>query len=276
MRFDPTVVIYHASCYDGFTAAWLLHQEFPEARYVPWGYGEKHDLSETEGGRVLMVDFSLPREEMLELERLAEVFFCLDHHKTAEAALEGLDFCEFDMERSGCQMAWDWLRPGETRPWLVDRVADRDLWRFEHPVETPRVHAFLSSLPMTWDSWDGARLMARQDVLSAGAAVMGAIDRYCEKVTLASARIRSSIHGEAIVANAPYLNSSELCSYMLEQAGDEAEFAVVWFQRADGSIQYSLRSRGDFDVSEVAKAYGGGGHKNAAGFTSDGPIELWA
>ena len=28
----------------------------------------------------------------------------------------------------------------------------------------------------------------------------------------------------------------------------------------------SLRSIGDFDVSEVAKRLGGGGHKNAAGY----------
>jgi nanoRNase/pAp phosphatase (c-di-AMP/oligoRNAs hydrolase) len=30
---------------------------------------------------------------------------------------------------------------------------------------------------------------------------------------------------------------------------------------------FSLRSVGDFDVSAIAKIYGGGGHKNAAGFT---------
>jgi nanoRNase/pAp phosphatase (c-di-AMP/oligoRNAs hydrolase) len=30
--------------------------------------------------------------------------------------------------------------------------------------------------------------------------------------------------------------------------------------------QYGLRSIGDFDVSMVAQAFGGGGHKNAAGF----------
>jgi phosphoesterase RecJ-like protein len=33
----------------------------------------------------------------------------------------------------------------------------------------------------------------------------------------------------------------------------------------DGSVFASLRSVGDFDVSKLAKEYGGGGHKNAAG-----------
>lgn len=42
--------------------------------------------------------------------------------------------------------------------------------------------------------------------------------------------------------------------------------ALGWWQRFDGKFQFSLRSRGDIDVSEIAKKFGGGGHKNAAGF----------
>jgi phosphoesterase RecJ-like protein len=34
----------------------------------------------------------------------------------------------------------------------------------------------------------------------------------------------------------------------------------------------SLRSRGDVDVEQVARRHGGGGHKNAAGFTTDGEL----
>jgi len=44
------------------------------------------------------------------------------------------------------------------------------------------------------------------------------------------------------------------------------EFGAAYFVRDDGKKVYSLRSVGDFDVSEVAKKYGGGGHRNAAGF----------
>jgi phosphoesterase RecJ-like protein len=34
-----------------------------------------------------------------------------------------------------------------------------------------------------------------------------------------------------------------------------------------------MRSKYDVDVRLVANAFGGGGHKNAAGFTVDGPLE---
>jgi nanoRNase/pAp phosphatase (c-di-AMP/oligoRNAs hydrolase) len=40
---------------------------------------------------------------------------------------------------------------------------------------------------------------------------------------------------------------------------------VAWRIRADGRLSLSFRSVGDMDVSLIAKAYGGGGHKNAAG-----------
>ena len=41
----------------------------------------------------------------------------------------------------------------------------------------------------------------------------------------------------------------------------------------DGSVKVSLRSEGDIDVGKIALKFGGGGHKNAAGFISDGKIE---
>jgi len=37
----------------------------------------------------------------------------------------------------------------------------------------------------------------------------------------------------------------------------------------DGSVRVSLRSVGATDVQRVAAAHGGGGHRFAAGFTSD-------
>jgi bifunctional oligoribonuclease and PAP phosphatase NrnA len=50
--------------------------------------------------------------------------------------------------------------------------------------------------------------------------------------------------------------------------------AVVFFKvTAGGTVRVSMRSKYDVDVRVVANAYGGGGHKNASGFTVDGPLE---
>jgi phosphoesterase RecJ-like protein len=50
--------------------------------------------------------------------------------------------------------------------------------------------------------------------------------------------------------------------------------AVVFFKQIEGNeYRVSMRSKGDVDVGAVAKGYGGGGHKNAAGCTVGGPID---
>jgi bifunctional oligoribonuclease and PAP phosphatase NrnA len=50
--------------------------------------------------------------------------------------------------------------------------------------------------------------------------------------------------------------------------------AVVFFKQLEGEeYRVSLRSKGDVDIGSVAKEFGGGGHKNAAGCTVTGPID---
>jgi len=53
----------------------------------------------------------------------------------------------------------------------------------------------------------------------------------------------------------------------------EAEVTCVLKEEVDGRIRVSLRSLGDVDVSRVAEAHGGGGHRYAAGFSSDLDLE---
>jgi phosphoesterase RecJ-like protein len=53
----------------------------------------------------------------------------------------------------------------------------------------------------------------------------------------------------------------------------EADVSSVLKEDPDGSVRVSLRSRGAVDVCAIAQRFGGGGHRYAAGFTSDAPIE---
>jgi phosphoesterase RecJ-like protein len=53
----------------------------------------------------------------------------------------------------------------------------------------------------------------------------------------------------------------------------EAEVTCVLKEEPNGAIRVSLRSLGAVDVRRVAEAHGGGGHRFAAGFTSDLDLE---
>ncbi|MEO6712190.1 MAG: bifunctional oligoribonuclease/PAP phosphatase NrnA [Mycobacteriales bacterium] len=52
------------------------------------------------------------------------------------------------------------------------------------------------------------------------------------------------------------------------RTADEAETAVICKQETDGSYKVSMRSKGAIDVGAICVAFGGGGHRYAAGFTS--------
>lgn len=53
------------------------------------------------------------------------------------------------------------------------------------------------------------------------------------------------------------------------RTADGAEVAAVCKGDSDGTVKVSLRSKGRIDVSEICAALGGGGHRFAAGFTSE-------
>lgn len=55
---------------------------------------------------------------------------------------------------------------------------------------------------------------------------------------------------------------------------EEAHVAAIFYEREDGTVKLSLRSRPGTDVAAVAKQLGGGGHEQAAGATLEGPLEL--
>ena len=64
------------------------------------------------------------------------------------------------------------------------------------------------------------------------------------------------------------VNATVLFSEIAGELAKDRPFGACYFDRQDGKRQWSLRSSGEngLDVAEIAKAHGGGGHKNAAGF----------
>ena len=64
------------------------------------------------------------------------------------------------------------------------------------------------------------------------------------------------------------VNSSHWMSEIGSSLAKDCDFAMIWYYDHDDCIyKCSLRAFHDtMDVSEIAKQYGGGGHRKAAGF----------
>ncbi len=260
-----TYVLYHANCDDGFGAAWAAWKKFgDEAEYIPVQYGQEFPFGQTnDGGKIFIFDFSYPREV---LEKVADRQWLkvLDHHKTAQADLEGLPFAYFDMDKSGAVLAWEYLFPSESLPKLLAYVQDRDLWRNELD-NSEAMTSWRRAFRRDFDSWDRLSRQVESgdnEWISLGLAIL-----QSEKIQIKNRIYQASevdIGGHTVLAVNETQHFSEVAG---ELAKDEGyPFGACYFIRGDGVKQWSLRSVGDFDVSEVAKALGGGGHKNAAGF----------
>ena len=262
------LVVYHAACRDGFAAAWAFHWMNPRAEFVEGFYGQAPP--DVEGRQVYLLDFTYPRAVLKELADRALTLTILDHHKTAQADLQGFEAehqnadVVFDMNRSGAGITWDEVNATLfPRPWVIDYVEDRDLWRWKLR-NSRKVNAYLGTIPFTFEAWDALLEMPVEDAVDAGEAVQAKIDQYVSEVNKNARRIAFEGFAGVPIVNAPQADISELLDSLMEQTGES--FAVGWWQRGDGLYQYSLRSRGDLDVSEIARRHGGGGHRNAAGF----------
>jgi len=291
------LIIYHKSCPDGFCAAFIAHQRYPEAILLPRDHGLEPPYEEVKGKDVLVLDFSWrTREQNLELAELSNTFRILDHHKTAQAVLDGLGFATFDMNRSGAGLTWDYLYGKDSdyetshhsgvweghpvyqpRPWYVNYVEDRDLWNKKLP-NTDEANAYIMTLPFEIEAWEGLAKTSLEDAVANGRGALAHVEHYvregrkqAQTGTLIFTPGRKpeepgdpgKIYHVRIV-NALYMNISELAGALAQEPG--IDIGIGYFERGDGIMQFSLRSRSDVDVSAIASSLGGGGHKNAAGF----------
>lgn len=259
-----TVIFHGFGCADGFCAAWAAWKKFgtEETEYVAGIYGElPPDVTDRE---VYILDFSYPREQLLGMANKAKSLIVLDHHLKAKDDLVGLPFAKFDMERSGAGLAWDELH-GTSRPWIVRYVEDRDLWRFALP-DSKAVNAWIGLTDRTFEAWEELREMGVTEAANRGRGVLAGIDHYVRE-TAKLARVVEFEGFSVPMVNVPYVHISEVVGHLAENA----PFAIGWFQDSRGAYKYSLRSRGagGEDVNAIAKKFGGGGHRNAAGFTLD-------
>jgi phosphoesterase RecJ-like protein len=71
-------------------------------------------------------------------------------------------------------------------------------------------------------------------------------------------------------AGADYEDSDGLLDIVRSTKG--VEFCIFFKELPDGNVKASLRSNGRVDVYEIARRFGGGGHRMASGMSLNGPI----
>ena len=275
---NKLLCIYHGNCADGFGAACIVRDEYGKegVEFFAGHYGESPpDVTSRE---VLMVDFTYKRPILLEMAKQAKSILILDHHASAEKDLIDLPenvTVNFDMTRSGAMMAWDYFNNYIEAPQLIKHIQDRDLWLFDLP-RTEAIQAALFSYAYDFELWNSfifpkygiSSMKDSEEVVlkvlyKDGIAIARKHSKDVKELIEAASYRGFLADYEVPMLNAPYFYASE--------AGHELckgeSFAVTYYDTGTHR-KFSLRSDkvDGVDVSEIAKKYGGGGHKNAAGF----------
>lgn len=271
------ICIYHGGCTDGVAAAWAMWRALPDAEYFPGVYQTAPPF--VDNRQVFLLDFSYKRPVMEKIAALADTVTVLDHHKTARDDLlplfeSGLIEGEFDMDRCGALMAWDWFNPTAQRPALLQHIDAQDRWlstrdapliialrSYPHAPRNDSREA-LDELMKTWGGFmtDEGLAKLRAD----GAAIFRYYRARVDETKPHATTMTLGEYENVPVVNAPFYLASDVAGELAQDAPDG--IAAVWWQNKDGSKTYSLRSRGDVDVGVLATQFGGGGHPGAAGF----------
>lgn len=265
------VVLYHAECPDGFSAAWVAWKKFADgADYVPVHHGESPPDSLT-GKQIYILDFSFPKEMMTELVNNNKKVIAIDHHKSAQESTKMADEYVYETDRSGAVLAWQFFYPKLSVPWLLKYIGDRDTWTLELP-ETLAVGLVIDTFDKNFETWNKLSEeledeLMRREYVGKGELIQKYENKVVEDIVSSNREVVLFDGHEIYAVNAPTFFASQIGNMLWKE---KPPIAIVW-QWSEGKINVSLRSdkNGSVDVSEIAKKYGGGGHKGAAGFQFD-------
>jgi hypothetical protein len=269
------VCIYHAGCPDGFGAAWSVWRAWgDDADYVARGHDDPFRPESFADKLVVVVDISLDNRSLRGLGQVAGRIVLLDHHVSSkrhfdaepslarELAADG-HLVHFDLAHSGAVLAWTHFHPGRPLPELLRYVEDQDLWSWKLP-RSEEVNAAIGSYPRRYEVWDELATRPIEALAAEGEPIVRAhqsdvrrLLRTAHPVAIGTKRIEA-------------VNSPVLRSAVGHELAVRATFGAPWgmlYRVLDDRVDVSLYSIGELDVSAVARGYGGGGHRNAAGFS---------
>lgn len=276
---DKIIIAYHKDCMDGVSSAYIVHTGlvafgFFNIGLVPIQYGKEDALNAidmTHNTVIIFADFSLKRAQMLELALRVKEIQVYDHHKTAKAELVDLPeniTTVFDMDKSGAMICYEqyhnyWKNKDST---LFQYIQDRDLWQWKLP-NSKEISAYLRLIVKPNDIRSFNQVYESFNIDDA--CMIGSnLLKYQNNQVMSKLNKTKDITLDGISMKAVNIteNISELGNEICNTFNCPA---LMYFITEDSKVVCSLRSMDTLpDVSIIATKFGGGGHRNACGFTT--------
>jgi oligoribonuclease NrnB/cAMP/cGMP phosphodiesterase (DHH superfamily) len=218
------------------------------------------------GETIVIVDFSLQKAG--DFERLLEItdnVTWIDHHKTAIEMHGDLDLRGIRQDGvSGCELTWKFFYPSLPTPRVVLLLGDYDVWAFKYGEETNRLQTGIrlyrtSPESIMWTRWLNP-LYTPIDELRDGQISLDYRNNYYAGLIKAWSFFTDFEGYKAVACNA-----GSVSSQLFDSVTEDYDLMMPFcFDGKQWTV--SIYTKKDIDCSALAKKYGGGGHKQAAGF----------
>jgi oligoribonuclease NrnB/cAMP/cGMP phosphodiesterase (DHH superfamily) len=280
-NMNNIVIVYHENCNDGLMSAAILKTHFENQEIYPYVHPLGYTVdSQTRIFNTLnnflfpdkmclyFVDISLPLEKLKQLVPNFKQTIVMDHHDDTMRQEVNNWFMEsrpdnfmmiFDPKRSGAGIVWDYLYPDQTRPYAVNWIEDRDLWKWQWPEESKALHLAISTEPRTIENFE--RLLHPQFKLSRFLDMGKAIAKFEIQVKENIKRYAWQPIPELVMVNCPAQFSSDVGHELIQEKNC---FVVCLFEVLSDRIKLAFRSTNG-QAKQLAESMGGGGHPTAAG-----------
>lgn len=292
LNFDT--IVYHSPCSDGNTALWCACNYKDISEKIPSKAGVAPSI-DYNNKNVLFVDLCPKIATLNEICKSAKNVVVLDHHKSSLDDFEvNKDICPnnlhiiLDMAKSGCQITWNYFFEDKPKPWFVDYVADRDLWKWQLP-NSKAINQVLFENNML-DAYDLDAISSivnysekQIDELVKEGNLLLKIQKKQLDLSISRAIEVSMPVGNTIynvwLGNITYGDRSEFGNLLANKPmsnGSLPDFSATWiYEPKLNEWWISLRGhKNSPDLSAIAGFFGGGGHQKASGFTIKTPRVL--
>jgi oligoribonuclease NrnB/cAMP/cGMP phosphodiesterase (DHH superfamily) len=175
-----------------------------------------------------------------------------------------------EIGKAACELSWNYFFSSESMPKIVRMLGHYDVWNFTQYSEDElnNLQLGLRTEKIDPDNFHWVDLFYNENLLSHILLKGGNIRNYRKNTYADFSRdnaYRFTWNGYKVVA----ANTSNNPNHTLESiiTIDDDLFVTYVFNGNKWVISLRTHQDNDIDVSIIAKKYGGGGHKKAAGFS---------
>lgn len=238
---------------------------------------------------VIIVDFSVKPPIMDKILSKTSNVIWIDHHQTAidtykdytnKNKIKGIQFSDENNLISGagltylyffenCKTKEDYIVKFDKIPYWVMLISDFDTFANKLKPKSYFFKLYLESIKNNPDNenWETIAEMSHEEIENCinSASIIDSYLKETSEDLIKNTGFAKTIDGY----NAFILNSNRKGSFQFNDNFNKYDICIVCYYDSKKWCYSIYSSKDDIDVSKIALKYGGGGHRGAAGFSSD-------